>query len=61
MTGAPYVVFIAPGEPETGLWCPDCRLPTRIRVPLTVITEDGASDTALPAPELCTQCGRRYR
>jgi hypothetical protein len=27
------------GEPETGLWCPDCLLPSVIRVP--VLAEAG--------------------
>jgi hypothetical protein len=56
---APYVVLIAPGEPETGLWCNACLLPSAVRVPLIMITESGASDTALSPVELCTECGKQ--
>lgn len=53
-------VFISGGEPETGLWCDDCLLPSRVRVPIVMITESGASDTAIPPVDLCTECGRRF-
>jgi hypothetical protein len=56
---APYVVLIEAGEPETGLWCDSCLLPSVVRVPLIMITETGASDTALSPAELCTECGKQ--
>jgi hypothetical protein len=56
---APYVVLVATGEPETGLWCDSCLLPSVVRVPLVMITENGASDTALSPVELCTECGEQ--
>ena len=56
---APYVVFVAASEPETGLWCDSCLLSSVVRVPLVMITESGASDTVLSPVELCTECGRQ--
>lgn len=56
---APYVVLIAPGEPETGLWCGSCLLPSVVRVPLIMITENGADTSALSPAELCTECGEQ--
>lgn len=53
---APYVVILAPGEPETGLWCETCKLPSVVRVPFVMLTESGASYGAVPPAELCTEC-----
>lgn len=56
---ASVTVLLSAGEPETGLWCDACLLPSRIRVPITMITTAGASDTAIPPVGICTECGRR--
>ena len=56
---ASYVVFIAAGEPQIGLWCDTCLLPSVVRVPLIMITETGADDSALSPAELCTECGKQ--
>jgi hypothetical protein len=55
----PYVVLVAAGEPEAGLWCDACQLPSAVRVPLIMITENGADTSALSAVELCTGCGQQ--
>jgi hypothetical protein len=55
-----YTVLLSTGEPETGLWCVECLLPSRVRIPVVMITEAGASDTAVPAVDVCTSCGRRH-
>jgi len=59
MSDRTLVVFLAPGEPETGLWCSTCLLPSAVRVPIVMITENGAGDTTVSPVEACTECGRR--
>jgi hypothetical protein len=51
----PYVVLLSAGEPETGLWCGRCLLPSRIRVPFCITSEQGSflAGTA----EGCPDCG----
>lgn len=56
----PYVVFISAGEPETGLWCDACLLPSRVRVPVITLTETGSDDTAIPPVDACTECRKRF-
>lgn len=31
------------GEPEVGLWCPKCNLPSGYRVPIVHVSEQGVS------------------
>lgn len=33
------------GEPEVGLWCPKCNLPSGYRVPIYTVSEQGVSAT----------------
>lgn len=56
----PYVVFISAGKPETGLWCDACQLPSRVRVPVTMVTETGADDTTIPPIDACTECRKGF-
>lgn len=52
------VYFLALGECERGLWCPDCLLPSRVRAPLFMVGENGSS----PVTDLdaCLECGRSF-
>lgn len=38
---APCTLIITWGEPETGIWCPTCLLPSALRWPLYLLGEDG--------------------
>lgn len=38
-----YVIHLAPGTPERGLWCDRCQLPSVIRVPVNGMTTDGVT------------------
>jgi hypothetical protein len=40
----PHVITITTGDPETGLWCTTCLLPSLVRIPLYRITESGVTD-----------------
>jgi hypothetical protein len=43
IVAGPYVVMVTPGEPETGLWCDRCNLPSLVRFPLYLTSEEGSS------------------
>jgi hypothetical protein len=58
VTAPGYVVIISAGEPETGLWCPDCLLPSRVRIPIYVTSETGSSLTT--TADECQDCGRNF-
>lgn len=51
---APHVVIVTHGEPETGLWCPTCLLPSAVLWPLVLIGENGADDAGCVI--LCDGC-----
>jgi hypothetical protein len=53
-----YVVILTTGEPEIGLWCDSCLLPSRMRIPTFMLTEQGSSDG--PLIDACTECERRF-
>lgn len=50
-----YILNIAAGTPECGLWCETCLLPSRARVPVHLLAESGVSDLA--QYHYCTECG----
>ncbi|AAN12577.1 gp16a [Mycobacterium phage Che9c] len=49
------IVHLWTGEPEVGLWCPKCLLPSGYRVPLYHISINGISDWG--AITKCHDCG----
>jgi hypothetical protein len=53
MSGQTVTVTMVAGEPETGVWCPQCLLPSAIRTPVT-------SDTPMLCPPFsvtaCEDC-----
>jgi hypothetical protein len=52
--GRSVVLTVVPGEPETGLWCGRCLLPSLIRVPLLALGAAGV--TRLGTAEGCPGC-----
>jgi hypothetical protein len=50
-----YLSMISSGRGETGLWCPVCLLPSRIRVPVYLTSEAGSSP--LGTYDECQDCG----
>lgn len=38
------VVTLIPGVPKTGLWCERCALPSRIEIPLHMLSSHGVSE-----------------
>lgn len=52
--GGSVTVTITPGEPETGLWCGACQLPSLIRVALYCFSKTGV--TQLGTAEGCPGC-----
>ena len=59
----PVIQILTLGEPETGLWCPDCLLPSRVRFPWLSQFGDGplAPCPGEPTLDICNDCGRRFR
>ena len=49
-------VTLATGEPKTGLWCDRCALPSRIDVPLYVLSSHGVGEPRMVV--YCTEHGR---
>lgn len=49
-------VNLTVGEPELGLWCETCALPSLVEFPIYAITEQGV--TQMGAVPLCTEHGR---
>jgi hypothetical protein len=52
--GRSVVIDVIPGEPETGLWCGTCLLPSLVRVPLLALGQAGV--TQLGTAEGCAGC-----
>jgi hypothetical protein len=48
------ISMISAGHPETGLWCPRCLLPARVRITVYMISEDGSSPIC--TQDWCTEC-----
>lgn len=48
-------ITLIPGEPVIGLWCERCALPSRIEVPLHMLTRHGVS--SLKKVVYCTEHG----
>lgn len=53
------VVVRVVAEPEHGLWCDDCLLPSVVRYPLAACHEDGRPAFRMPPADICTECGPR--
>jgi hypothetical protein len=53
MTGGTLLI----GETVTGLWCPDCALPSRLHATVIVADEDGPAGETVDA---CTGCLRDF-
>lgn len=49
------IVNLWSGDPGVGLWCPKCKLPSGIRVPLYSVSEHGVSSFA--RWQKCRDCG----
>lgn len=49
-------VNLTVGEPETGLWCERCALPSRAELPIYAVTNRGVSK--LSPVSVCTEHGR---
>ena len=58
----PVIEILTLGEPETGLWCPDCLLPSRVRFPWLSQFGDGplVPFPAVPDLDICNDCGRQF-
>lgn len=50
---------ITAGEPETGLWCPACLLPSRVRTPLYLAGDHGSFLAAVS--DSCAGCEEEAR
>jgi hypothetical protein len=59
MAAADAVVLVSAGEPETGLWCSRCLLPSRIRVPVYLTSEHGSFLAA--RSDACPGCDEEAR
>lgn len=51
------LVHLWSGDTEAGLWCPKCNLPSGIRVPVFIVSEQGVSP--LKCVEKCSNCGAK--
>jgi hypothetical protein len=49
-------ITLMPGDPTTGLWCDQCALPSRIEVPLHMLTQHGV--TNMKTVTYCAEHGR---
>jgi len=55
----PHVVLHADRDPEPGVWCPHCAVPSVVRFPLTARCIHGWPLGVGVAPvEQCQDCGR---
>lgn len=52
-----FTVHIETTEPEVGIWCEPCALPSKVRVRAVMITGRGVSP--LVTAEQCENCGAR--
>lgn len=53
----PLIFLVSTGQPETGLWCDRCLLPSRIRFTVYVTTEHGSRPIGVI--DACQDCGHR--
>jgi hypothetical protein len=57
--GRSVIFTFTPGTPETGLWCDECLLPSRIRLPVCTIDSSGVR--VLTVVETCPGCVEESR
>jgi hypothetical protein len=50
------VIKVTVGEPETGLWCDDCLLPSVVAIP--VVAMCGSRILSLTVFRECADCGQ---
>jgi len=51
-------MFVHPGTPKTGYWCPDCVHPSVIVIPYYWVTTDGV--TPATSNTVCTECKKHF-
>jgi hypothetical protein len=49
------VVLVSSGTMQTGGWCSACLLPSRVKFPVYITTENGSMPIA--TVDACTECG----
>jgi hypothetical protein len=55
--GQSVIIRITAGTPETGIWCGKCLLPSGVRIPMYVLTDDGFRHSPYMDFHECTDCG----
>lgn len=55
---ADMFVYLYENEPETGLWCPACALPSGVRASANLLGDSGVSLDAVVIAK-CEDCGAK--
>jgi hypothetical protein len=56
MADRTVTITLTQGEPTIGLWCEHCALPSRVEIPLHMLTQHGVSN--FRTVTYCTEHGR---